>query len=217
MIDVSTKAKPILFSGPMVRAILEGRKTQTRRIIKSRYPFDVDDDGMGGKPWPFYPCYVTGEPECEPMKSPYKPGGLLWVRETWYYVGGDEYLYQREPDNVAYRATETLDRVQVKWRPSIFMPRWASRITLEVTNVRVERLQSISVDDVYAEGLDLEISPYAEQFSQAEHANNGGLSCGCRYPEIFPYKVLWTKLNGPESWDRNDWVWVYEFKRVELR
>jgi hypothetical protein len=153
-----SKERPILFSAPMVRAILDGTKTQTRRIMKTA--------------------------ECKYGKS----GDRLWVRETWQEVSwpptGPRFVYKADGD-------ASPDR----WRPSIHMPRWASRITLEVESVRVERLQECSEADAKAEGC----SPLGDDTSQAYRLG---------------YMHLWGQINGPGSWEANPWVWVITFKRI---
>jgi hypothetical protein len=174
------KERPILFKDVMVRAILVGRKTQTRRIAKPRY-----DDKTPCDHWMAYaPDFIRRH--CahgsEGQTCPYgQPGDRLWVRETWAINPDD--------GGAVYRATDPDWEVCEcwTWRPSIHMPRWASRITLEITAVRVERLQGISLDDAKAEGVET-TDQYAE---------------------------LWCRINGAESWYANPWVWVVAFKRVE--
>lgn len=201
--STATKERPILFSGEMVRAVLAGRKTQTRRIVKFRDPrWEVSDEGDGtGKLWPYWPCYVTGEPECIPVVCPHgKPGDHLWVRETWGYVIDPDRFGQ--PDavshSVVYKANA--DARPAKWRPSIHMPRWASRITLEVTEVRVERLRQITPGDAEREG----IAEYAKQH------NLGGYWTTA-------FARLWDEINGPRGfgWGANPWVWVVSFTTQE--
>jgi hypothetical protein len=174
------KERPMLFNGDMVRAILDGRKTQTRRIAKPRH------------------CNHGSEGQ----RCPYgQPGDRLWVRETWSMDAGAVSEDAESDWHICYKAdlsvTQALctdaeclrlyDSQRSAWRPSIHMPRWASRITLEITDVRVERLQVISLDDAKAEGVET-TDQYAE---------------------------LWCKINGAESWNANPWVWVVAFKRVE--
>jgi hypothetical protein len=176
--------RPILFSAPMVRAILADRKTQTRRIYEGFFLtpdkpcWHLDDAGRGGCPYGM-------------------PGDQMWVRETWAHpVPGCEFQ-----GGVSYRADHIDPRGDgpahpMKWRPSIHMPRWASRITLEITGVRVERLNAISHDDAIAEGV------------------SGG--CGPGYSfACYEFKQLWLSIHGHGSWDANPWVWVVEFRRVE--
>ena len=191
------KERPILFSAPMVRAILAGTKTQTRRIVKpSTMPR-----------WPeLHPEMGDILPLC-----PYgQPGGRLWARETWRVRGGQEYEYQQDRSQVMYRATHREDGFPIgwesyKWRPSIYMPRWASRITLEVTGVRVERLQDISEADASAEGV-------PNQTRLTGYGKGDGCQWGPAEP-VAEYRALWESINGPGSWDANPWVWVVEFKR----
>jgi hypothetical protein len=178
------KERPILFSAPMVRGILAGTKVQTRRVVKPQ--------AMGQ--WgPVVPC-------------PYgQPGDRLWVREAWDFIpegdpgtpscAGIRYWadagYElRTPPSNYNPMLYGKERV----RPSIHMPRWASRITLEVTGVRVERLQDISEADARAEGISRADCP-------DWHATTD-------------YRALWESIHGPGSWAANPWVWVVEFKRV---
>ena len=192
--------KPILFSGEMVKAILDGRKTQTRRIV-SLLPHWVgdlthDDLERGG----FWNAWTGTEHQWqygdERLRQNYQVGGRLWVRETWRVFGGRQYEYQQHQPSVLYRADFDLFDEKGAWRPSIFMPRWASRITLEITGVRVERLQEISEDDALAEGVK-PLLPVAD----------------VRYRPAF--QNLWGKINGKRApWASDPWVWVVEFKRV---
>lgn len=187
------KERPILFSGTMVRAILEGRKTQTRRLVK---PAPIFCSNVG---WEVF-TPRDGALPLDQVACPYgQPGDRLWVRETWApnSVGSAIALILKSAPQpgVYYAATHT-GRVGWRWRPSIHMPRWASRITLEVVAVRVQRLQDISRGDAMAEGC-----PFANM------ADGGD-------PRIW-YSWLWNQINGDGSWDANPWVWVIEFKRVE--
>jgi hypothetical protein len=207
------RERPILFSAPMVRALLAGTKTQTRRVVKPQpWASCVIEEGMDGET-PFVYSALSGhgpgydvEETRKPCRCPYgQPGDRLWVRETWRVCGGREYEYQQDRSQVMYRSTHQEDGFPLGWesyvwRPSIFMPRWASRITLEVTGVRVERLQDISEADCAKEGAPFSYSGFA--------------------PEDAPdwrgwYRDLWESINGPGSWDANPWVWVVEFKRLE--
>lgn len=183
------KEKPILFSGPMVRALLAGTKTQTRRVVKGEALRWLVDDK-------FTPGFVA---DSENRLCPYgQPGDRLWVRETWAAPHSDDgrppRSIQCDQVSIHYAATEV--RGGLLWRPSIHMPRWTSRITLEVTGVRVERLQDISDADALAEGVDrtnTSIVGYAKK----------------------RYQQLWESINGPDSWVLNPWVWVVEFKQTE--
>lgn len=174
------KERPILFSGPMVRAILDGRKTQTRRIVKAKHlPFM--ENLLGG--------FLDGKWNQRPL--PYgQPGDRLWVREAWANTRGDDSL------PTYYRSDERIEDLQRTWKPSIHMPRWASRITLEITGVRVERLQDISDLEARQEGLQPDFY---------------GSVMGCKRKFI----DLWESINGPGSWAANPRVWVIEFRRIK--
>ena len=204
--DTKVKERPILFSGPMVRAIIEGRKTQTRRVIKPKHEFFVDD-GHDGINRVYYPCYVTGEPEPQEILCPYgSVGERLWVRETWAVVpkvsdDGPRHKAKGDGTGATWRADWNGNPSGFPWKPSIHMPRWASRITLEVTGVRVERLNDISEADAQAEGCD---GNYQIGYIPAYQAG----------PFSYHFAQLWESINGPGSWSLNPWVWVVEFKRV---
>ncbi len=163
------RTRPILFSAPMVRAILAGSKTQTRRPVKGTAAEWLYEQT-------FDPEFVAAE---ENHLCPYgQPGDQLWVRETWMLDGSTrEYVYRADP---------AAERLLVHWRPSIHMPRAASRLMLVVTGVRIERLHAISEADASAEGVDSRES----------------------------YRTLWDEINGAGAWDANPWVWVVEFKRA---
>ena len=186
------KERPMLFSAPMVRAILDGRKTVTRRIVKAR-DLEWMDVHQGLR-----------EPD-NAERCPYgQPGGdRLYVRETWAAPHAYDHLPPRlipKDARIHYAATE--DRGRLLWRPSIHMPRHASRITLEITSVRVERLQDIDLADALAEG----ISDTGALILDSAGNEQGG--------PIAEYAVLWESINGPGSWDENPWVWVIEFRRL---
>lgn len=184
-----SRERPILFSGPMVRAILEGRKTQTRRMVKPQpEPFmqhmECHRDGT---------CEV-GEsidaPNYYQIHCPYGAvGDRLWVRETFCACEMGDL-----GPAVRYRADRTDWGKWRKWKPSTFMPRWASRITLEITGVRVERLHSISWEDCYAEGI------------TAKDVDIGLPNAA--------FLGLWESINGRKSAEANPWVWVIEFRKV---
>ena len=247
------KERPILFSASMVRALLAGTKTQTRRVVKAMpvvaspsvshircelHPFSRK--AMAGTPgesaalpdqmaWVAYDWVenAIGIESIEWLRNPYgQPGDRLWVKETffdvrpWRYeplfggVAGD-FIYRAE-----YEYREEQGRPDIlggrHWRPSIFMPRAASRLTLEIASVRVERLQDITREDAIAEGLEAretEIGPFYPDYGWK-------LKGGSRHEFADPresYRTLWEKLNGAGSWAANPWVWVLEFKRVEAR
>lgn len=221
------KARPILFNGDMVRAILDGRKTQTRRVIKPQ-PHDIADRSSEEVNAAWQEGFI-------PVKCPFgKVGDLLWVRESFNLVTYDE-LHPRESPNPMEQMKGYMNNHLVfaaggvtyhpihgkaRWKPSIHMPRWASRITLEITGVCVERLQDISEDDALAEGLWTGVwgedgywvsvgEPDFENESNVhydEYGHNG------IHPEIRAYRQLWESINGLKSWDANPWVRVIEFK-----
>jgi hypothetical protein len=192
---MTIKERPILFNAQMVRATLSDQKTQTRRAMK----YQVCDPGKFQIARPGYCEIVTFEGARIPgWNCPYgKPGDRLWVRETFCWSG-----YAMDPDELLYRADQeyTLEeRGDLSWKPSIFMPRWASRITLEITNVRVERLQDITRGDCMSEGC---------PFPNLNMATT-------KTDPIAWFSNLWCSINGTGSWQANPWVWVIEFKRVE--
>lgn len=202
------KERPILFSGEMVRAILDGTKTQTRRVVKmpaavqfepeqGDTPADLNDlqemawfdDHEAG---PGFYAWLSEYPEegSMPVRCPYgEPGERLWVRETFAPAWCGDWVY------AADYSKERLAEKDARgfWKPSIHMPRQASRLTLEVTAVRVERLQDISEADARAEG------------------------CPAQAPGLprHWYAQLWDRINGAGAWDANPWVWVVEFHKVE--
>ncbi|KPC52999.1 hypothetical protein [Amantichitinum ursilacus] len=206
------KERPILFSAPMVSALLDGRKTMTRRIMKPQMSYE-DVCGMFAA-WS-YPITATKFLIWPNAKDkiielcPYgRPGDRLWVRETWRglvtinspheprQLGVARYVPdQKHCVRVEYLATR--DRDNDLWRPSIHMPRWASRILLEITDVRVELLQSMDPSDVEREGV--------------THPDE---RMTCR-EAIERFTAAWDGIHGPGSWDENPWVWVIEFVRVE--
>lgn len=205
-----SRERPILFSAPMVRALLDGRKTQTRRLVKCRHPWEIEEDDSG-KPWPWYPDYVTGGEWDGWVNCPYgQPGDGLWVREgftplpmqaptegpsRWQIVyaagGADEKAAPAGYNPMLYNYE--------RWSPSIHMPRWASRLTLEITDVRVQRLQDISEADAIAEGSQ---EPSLVPIT------------GARLSERAVYAALWESINGSGSWVANPWVWAITFRRL---
>ncbi|TPQ37167.1 hypothetical protein C2U71_25675 [Burkholderia ubonensis] len=210
--------RPILFSGPMVRAIIEGRKTQTRRVMKRQPPDDVAPITVAR----YYPTIVDRHGDEAPgpeifgafsddgdwgCKSPFgEPGDRLWVRETFCMDdNGHEEWPVFAADGTGLPARPAGCGIS-SWRPSIYMPRWASRITLEITGVRVERLRYISESDARAEGVTIE-----------EHHMRGYCVGACRPPSIRAFHDLWDSLNAARGhgWDANPWVWAIEFRRIE--
>jgi hypothetical protein len=187
--------RPILFSTPMAQAILDGRKTQTRRIIKpqgSAVCFDVAMKIDGSDKWPRN--LDDDERYLSYMKCPYgKIGDILWCRETWQKIEGDRFIYKA--DSIIWGG---------KWKPSIFMPKAACRIKLEIINIRVEKLLDISEEEAKAEGVEL-------------YNNYDGTKGGWGAPVTFKegYQFLWESINGKDSWNLNPWVWVISFKRIK--
>lgn len=223
-----SKERPILFSAPMVRAILAGTKTQTRRALRPQ-PTNLAGPNFDGL-WS-----DTIDPVTRYFACLYgKPGDRLWVRETWQLWEHRDY-FTDEADIITHslkpfgkpddEATAREWRSQVvysadiqngegPWRPSIFMPRWA-RITLEIVSVRVERLQEISPEDAIAEGIRVE---KGAGMIDGEDCYMMTTNIGyMRGPmgAIEAYKDLWESINGEGSWTLNPWVWVVEFRRVE--
>ena len=201
---VSTlKEHPIIFSTPMVQAILEDRKTQTRRIIKPQ-PKNTDFDFR-------HDPYSFSIKKDLLIKCPYgQPGDLLWVRESCSYfkqLGGS---LQRE--KIKYKADDRWDGNKlIKWKPSIHMPKAAARIWLQVKDVRVERVRDLSNDDAIAEGVE---SFFSGMFQETRYKDYEDLSNNWRSP-YSSFQSLWILINGLKSWDDNQWVWVVEFERVE--
>jgi len=182
----------------MVRAILAGRKTQTRRVVKEAL---CKDSGV-----PVAACEIVAEVNGGDFRlCPYgAPGDTLWVRET----------FSQSPDGIIYRATQADHGItecddSVKYKPSIHMPRWASRITLRVTGVRVERLQDISESDAEAEGV---------VYHDGRGIGHSGWRPNHDFAMVGPTPIhafawRWQSINGPESWAANPWVWVVEFEK----
>lgn len=203
------KERPILFKGEMIRAILEGRKTQARRVCGIQFhrsEYEPDDIGWqefdkAGNLLRFCDGFLKRYIE---KKSPYgQPGDHLWVRETWAkrYVDADEH----PEDGVMYRADGRFVSAP-KWTPSTHMPRWASRITLEITAVRVERLQDITEYDIHCKGIIG--SPQKGMFAEEQYLE--------KLTEEFI--DFWDSIAKPgEQWENNPWVWVYEFRHLKPR
>jgi hypothetical protein len=200
------KEKPILFSAPMVRA-----KTQTRRIVKPQPPegSDVPVVGSYGVDWDYFGARTPAS------RNPYgSPGDRLWVRETWgpRIEDGKPHEVQRY---VKYRAAFADDSppddgmdwhtYESRWRSPIFMPRWASRLTLELTEVRAQRIQQTSHEDALAEGIMATKWATAPLDLREQRLTLAQLA----------YSHLWDEINGKGSWASNPWVWAITFRRVE--
>lgn len=184
--------KPILFSGNMVQAIIEGRKTQTRRVIKPQPNLYRNNPEI--LEWKEKNLICNGPRDGLVANNPFgKPGGVIWVRETWAVWGqfknGAGYCYRADGD------------LALQWRPSIFMPREACRITLKVINVRVEQVQEITDADCYSEGI--------QDIGKGVGCLNGKYGMAKTL-----YAELWNSINAKRgySWQSNPWVWVIEFK-----
>ena len=207
--------KPIIFSTPMVQAILDGRKTQTRRIIKPQPPQFVDYFEKRGDGFKAY--MVPGEPCDYPLVKPkYQPGDILWVRETWATVSSGIIEYKAtyiEP----YTGSTEIDHIgkKITWQPSIHMPREAARIFLRVTNVRVERLQEISVQDAKDEGIKVHANGCADGLAYGCYNGDDCIKNICQQP-IKHFQTLWDSINAKRGygWDTNPWVWVVEFEHM---
>lgn len=222
------KERPILLSASNVRGIIEGRKTQTRMKLNPQPWSEAELCGGAGYGWSQkgkesknFHWNTTEETLAKSLHAhcPYGvPGDRLWVKETWCawdttdeeqeaneVSGNAEYLAEIGICrwNITYRADPR--RHAEKWRPSIFMPRWASRITLEIEAVRVERLIEIATEDCIAEGI------YQQGGQWIIDGSVTGL--GWMQPEG-AYRELWESINGPGSWDANPWVWVIQFRRI---
>lgn len=197
------RERQILFSGAMVRALLSGQKTVTRRAVKPALPASVGEvlpfAGDHSACMPVRPGTPDQPWEEQIRVCPYgRPGDRLWVRET-FAVYGDEKMAV-----IHYRADRPhhVGQKGMGYKPSIHMPRWASRILLEITAIRVERLQDITEQQALAEGV--------ASCAQDLDPDGNGYSPG----ELF--SILWSSINGTDSWNANPWVWVVEFKRVEV-
>lgn len=237
------KDRGMIFNGEMVRAILDGRKTQTRRPLKWKQTrFTEIGEREDGSNWPW-------SEDTEKVCDHWHPcpfgavGDRIWVRETWALLGnedgccvdwndnlckGDEKtaarIYRASceqrpgdyglwsiPDNAYWKPHTENEKFEGAWRPSIHMPRWASRITLEITDVRVERLNGISETDAEAEGINMEALFDSQDCYDciADHNMTG------RPTAKGAFKYLWESIYGEENWQANPWVWVIEFKRIE--
>ncbi|WP_375591562.1 hypothetical protein [Chitiniphilus eburneus] len=224
--------RPILFSAPMVRAILDGRKTQTRRVTKLQ-PRTKADIGHYGAGMPFI---RNSDPLRPNLACPFgQPGDRLWLRESWRStVDLDQYSGSRiaemcldagysqpwapiqyEADaarcNWMHTRTPPHDGAPLpgRYRHARFMPRWASRLLLGITAVRIERLHDISEADAIAEGIE------RREDATGDWAHY--LDTGLTTDAVGSYRSLWELINGQESWRANPWVWVIEFERLEDR
>lgn len=216
----------------MVRAVLEGRKTQTRRVVKpqpNEHGVDfmphapaLDWEQHYGQVWePWHWETEEGESISKPW-SPYgQSGDRLYVREMWQWEGDTKWSDAQPIGSFWYKADEgrVWEQGPSRWKPSIHMPKSAARIFLEVTEVRVERLQDISEEDAIAEGILFNDSPIGRFYKSYTADARGYGHPDHDYPGVSSavksYETLWQSINGPDSWDNNPWVWVITFKRIE--
>lgn len=217
------KERSISFSAPMVRALLAGGKTQTRRIIKDQ-PADSWCPVVG----PYHPIKIDRHGQEHPGNeifgasdenygrvSPYGcPDDRIWVREAWRTYASLDHLpprsiapgagIQYEAGGASLAGKDKLEGMG-RFRPSMFMPRWASRVTLEIASIRAERLNDCSEADAAAEGV--------AEWARGACATGNPLN----YSDVQYYELLWNQINGAGSWNANPWVWVVEFKRIEVK
>ncbi len=210
------KEHPISMSTLMVKAILDGSKTQTRRtngldkVNEHPDEWKLDllmDSTIASHPPAKVACFLP-EDSLDPVnvvfvKCPYgQAGDSLWVRETWCLLAGDD----EQGDPILYKADPANANEKVKWHPSIFIPRWASRITLEITEIRVQRVQEINADDCEAEGIESAIE-------DDDHMDTWAMR---DMDLIDRYHRLWDSINGKRHpWSKNEWVWCISFKKLE--
>ena len=210
-----TKARPILFTGPMVRAILAGRKTQTRRVVKPQ-PFKA------GEEWSSKTVTEAWNSGFVDVRCPFgNAGQRLWVRETWTWCSSADKEEERgitfkdgaqKFPNGNYYPNDHIDYLptafdHIKWHPSIYLPRWASRITLEVESIRIQRLKEISEQDALAEGI--------SETHRTKAMMPGGF-VRCDWPQ-WSFHQLWDSINEKRGygWRKNPWVWVVNFALVD--
>ncbi|HGM6992107.1 TPA: hypothetical protein ACKP7H_002359 [Serratia marcescens] len=233
------KERPVIFNGEMVRAILDGRKTQTRRVMKVQpessgfglrfITESLNNRDTGKYFWSQSDAFGINKPRSKPFLCPFgQVGDRLWVREAYQgplfnFDQMETYLEDtskfERPEFCEYRADggktpeyyDADDNLRYGWKPSIHMPRWASRITLEITAVRVERLNDISEEDAEAEGIDMEALYDSQDCYDciADHNMTG------RPTVTGAFKYLWESIYGVDSWNANPWVWAISFRRVK--
>ena len=220
--DAPVRERPILFSPPMVRALLAGTKTQTRRVVKPqpREGEHIDTCPWVASGWSLWgPLGSSSACRCSEVRCPYGDiGDRLWVRETWAIPPWSDLA-----TDVAFRADLGPDderearavqrivrRIENPWRSPIHLPRRFARILLELTSIRVERVQDISEEDAKAEGV-TPVTLTTESLTWPGGAAAGGGGCSARES----FAGLWDSLHGPGAWERNDWVWVLSFRRIE--
>ncbi|EOI6481203.1 TPA: morphogenetic protein [Yersinia enterocolitica] len=205
--EARVKEKGILFNAEMVQAILSGRKMQTRRIISEKTLHLFGVAASAGQCHPIELCDDRSQSYYLEFCPLGKPGDQLWVRETFG-------KYRAAPSGIVYRADGELPCGDPeRWTPSIHMPRWASRINLLITGVRVERLNDISDVDAMSEGIDADRLAESQDHYDciADHNMTG------RPTAKWYFSNLWQSIYGEENWEANPWVWVIEFERMEAK
>lgn len=255
MSGTCVKERPILFSGPMVRALLDGRKTQTRRVVKPQPIVPTGErlhanlDNSTPPQWWLWAGFndEADEPVVRLPDCPYgKPGDRLWVRESFYmaakysygtYDSGEPIETPPPKDRLSHPVHYAADGAPANtpnktypngllngalaapdpyaiWlrHPSIHLPRAKSRITLEITDVRVQRLNDITFADCREEGCD---ASYSEQVTPCKVCDGNDPCDGRHVGEKWQFSRLWESINGPGSWEQNPWVWAITFKRVD--
>lgn len=217
------KERPILFQGPMIRAVLEGRKTQTRRLVNLR---EFGESTTRGYQWTFRDRRARWQDLCHAdmiARCPYgAPGDQLWVREAFTHITGNgirvHYRADGEPTDSGGRVLPTEPGLR-RWSPSIHMPRKASRLQLDVTEIRIERLQSISKQDAIAEGAQ-RFEGLADPSPYPSSGNNWSMESPTSHRQCLgspqtAFGNFFIKLHGQDVWDANPWVWVVGFKPIE--
>lgn len=230
--------KPIIFAPEMVRATLDGHKTQTRQVLKPQPKWAIQNEGdkpeifknMYGQVdavW-YSPTYYPVNDgadfdfdwDAEWVKCPYAPGDILWVRETWAEIETPDktitiYKADRNPLGLGHTHFGYNGKIyHIKWRPSIHMPRSIARLFLLVKNIRTEQLQDITHDDAVAEGV---IEWIRNEYKSGSYLDNAMRGAACAKPER-AFALLWDSLNAKRGhpWSSNPWVWVIEFEQTEV-
>ncbi len=215
--------RPIIFSAPMVRALLDGRKTQTRRVLGNSGPgrgrSNIFSAQIG---WSDSYVLDPGNANWRERDTPYAPGDRLWVREAWARVpmtayraseGVDQRQSPFDYEAAIYRAGFDRSQGGIHWRSPIHMPRWASRLTLLVTDVRVQRLQEISEADARAEGIEPLKSGRGYYDPTVSHDQSRSIVRFGQYYSLatHAFSALWDSIHGPDAWDANPWVAAISF------
>lgn len=217
--------RPMLYSTSMVQAILEGRKTQTRRIIKHQppkgnYKFGINVTGTRCKENGLFHWigideeieYKVTDSKQPYFKCPVNIGDIIWVRETFAPIKNSNDFFYKADEGI----TVPFFDYQQKWKPSLFMPKEACRLFLEVKDIRIERLNEISESDAVAEGiLDMFYGKDIAGNAYFNYMDKKGGWDSVAEDAIHSYQTLWEKINGQHSWEVNPFVWVYDFKVVE--